>query len=50
LTWRFFARYADEVYAIADSGWAASKLAKRKGLTLPGGVTRQQLKQQMQFI
>jgi hypothetical protein len=37
----FFARYADEVYAVADAAWSASKLAKKKTLTLAAGITRQ---------
>jgi hypothetical protein len=44
MTWRFFAKYVDEVYAIADSTWIDAKH------TTPGGLTLAELEQQMQAL
>jgi len=44
MAWDFFAKYVDEVYAIADQTWVESKG------TTPGGLTMQQLEQQMQAL
>lgn len=44
MTWDFFAKYVDEVYAIADSTWFTAKE------TTPGGLTLAQLKAQMQGL
>jgi hypothetical protein len=44
MTWDFFAKYVDEVYAIADSTWFTAKQ------TTPGGLTLAQLKAQMQGL
>jgi hypothetical protein len=41
MTWRFFAKYVDEVYAIADPEWIS-----KKGTT-PGGLSLEELEQQM---
>jgi hypothetical protein len=41
MTWEFFNKYVDEVYAIADSTWINAKG------TTPGGLTLQQLEAQM---
>jgi len=42
--WDFFAKYVDEVYAIADRSWIE---ATKK---TPGGLTLQQLEEQMQAL
>jgi hypothetical protein len=44
MTWAFFAKYVDEVYAIADPAWVAAT-----GQT-PGGLTMTQLEEQMQAL
>jgi hypothetical protein len=44
MTWKFFANFVDEVYAIADSEWVEST-----GKT-PGGFTLEQLEAQMQAL
>ncbi|MGH7038477.1 MAG: hypothetical protein ACREFK_12660 [Stellaceae bacterium] len=44
MTWEFFAKYVDEVYAIADPTWIA-----RDGKT-PGGLTLEELEVQMQAL
>lgn len=44
MTWDFFARFVDEVYAIADPDWIAAT-----GQTV-GGLTLQQLEAQMQAL
>ena len=44
MAWDFFAKYVDEVYAIADQTWADAT-----GKT-PGGLTLQQLEEQMQAL
>jgi len=44
MTWNFFAKYVDEVYAIADQDWVEST-----GQT-PGGITLAELEQQMQAL
>ena len=44
MTWEFFGKFVDEVYAIADSEWIEST-----GQT-PGGLTLDQLEAQMQAL
>jgi len=44
MTWDFFAKYVDEIYAIADQTWVSAK-----GKT-PGGLTLQELEVQMQAL
>jgi hypothetical protein len=44
MTWAFFAKYVDEVYAIADPGWISSKG------TSPGGLSLADLEAQMQAL
>jgi hypothetical protein len=44
MTWAFFAKYVDEVYAIADAGWI-----EKKG-TSPGGLSLVELEAQMKGI
>ena len=44
MTWEFFARFVDEVYAIADADWV-----ENTGKT-PGGLTLDQLEAQMQAL
>ena len=44
MTWEFFSRYTDEVYALADSSWI-----KANGTT-PGGLTLEQLQAQMSAL
>jgi hypothetical protein len=44
MTWRFFAKYVDEVYAIADPDWISSKG------TTPGGLSLQALQAQMKAL
>jgi hypothetical protein len=44
MTWRFFCKYVDEVYAIADQAWIAAT-----GKT-PGGLTVTELDTQMQAL
>src|SRR5215472_4386460 len=44
MTWAFFAKYVDEVYAIADPAWIEAK-----GMT-PGGLTLDELETQMQAL
>jgi len=44
MTWEFFAKYVDEVYAIADHDWANAKG------TTPAGMTLAQLEEQMQAL
>jgi hypothetical protein len=44
MTWAFFAKWVDEVYAIADQVWINAK-----GTTV-GGLSLQQLEQQMQAL
>jgi hypothetical protein len=35
MTWDFFSKYVDEVYAIADRAWIDAKHRTPAGLTLP---------------
>jgi hypothetical protein len=44
MTWAFFAQYVDEVYALADATWIASKG------TTPAGLSLAQLEAQMQAL
>ena len=44
MTWDFFAKYVDEVYAIADTAWI-----EKKG-TSPGGLSLDELELQMQAL
>jgi hypothetical protein len=44
MTWRFFAKYVDEVYAIADPSWVEAKG------TTPGGLSLTALEAQMQAL
>jgi hypothetical protein len=44
MTWSFFAKYVDEVYAIADPAWVASKG------TTPGGLSLINLEAQMKAL
>jgi hypothetical protein len=44
MTWSFFAKYVDEVYAIADPSWV-----EQTGKT-PGGLTIAELEQQMKAL
>jgi len=44
MTWAFFAKYVDEVYAIADADWITAKG------TAPCGMTLAQLESQMQAL
>jgi hypothetical protein len=44
MTWAFFAKYVDEVYAIADPDWIEAKG------TTPGGLTLAELEAQMQGL
>jgi hypothetical protein len=44
MTWKFFGKYVEEVYAIADQAWIAAT-----GKT-PGGLTRKELDTQMQAL
>jgi hypothetical protein len=44
MTWRFFAKYVDETYAICDKTWVES------GGKTPGGLSLAQLEQQMQYL
>ena len=44
MTWAFFAKYVDEVYAIADQSWVQTKG------TSPAGLTLAQLEQQMEGL
>ncbi len=44
MTWAFFAKYVDEVYAIADTTWINA------GGSTPAGLTMAQLEQQMQAL
>ncbi|MFZ0052755.1 MAG: hypothetical protein WAK96_13350 [Desulfobaccales bacterium] len=44
MTWDFFAKYVDEVYAIADSTWIGAKG------TTPGGLTLDELEIQMKAL
>jgi hypothetical protein len=44
MTWSFFAKYVDEVYAITDPDWVASKG------TTPGGVSLINLEAQMKAL
>lgn len=44
MTWTFFAKYVDEVYAIADTTWIDSKG------TTPGGLTLSELEIQMKAL
>jgi hypothetical protein len=44
MTWGFFAKYVDEVYAIADSEWITAKG------TTPGDLTLAELETQMQAL
>lgn len=45
MTWEFFSKYVDEVYAITDAAWVHSVSP-----TLPAGLTTDQLTEQMQFV
>jgi hypothetical protein len=45
MTWEFFAKYVDEVYAIADPSW----IEKTNGKT-PGGLSLDDLEAQMQAL
>jgi hypothetical protein len=44
MTWTFFGKYVDEVYAIADPAWITSTGKP------PGGLTLQELEIQMQAL
>jgi hypothetical protein len=44
MTWDFFAKYVDEVYAIADATWINSKI------TTPGGLSLDELEIQMKAL
>jgi hypothetical protein len=44
MTWDFFAKYVDEVYAIADNAWVTAKK------TTPAGLTMAQLVDQMRGL
>jgi outer membrane receptor protein involved in Fe transport len=44
MTWSFFAKYVDEVYAIADNTWV-----EKKGTT-PGGLSVAELEVQMKAL
>jgi hypothetical protein len=44
MTWNFFAKYVDEVYAIADATWVGAKG------TTPGGLTLADLELQMKAL
>jgi hypothetical protein len=44
MTWAFFAKYVDEVYAIADADWVQAKG------TTPGGLSLAQLETQMKAL
>jgi hypothetical protein len=44
MSWEFFAKYVDEVYAIADPAWIGVKG------TSPGGLSLAELEQQMQAL
>jgi hypothetical protein len=44
MTWTFFAKYVDEVYAIADPTWIEAKG------TTPGGLTLTELENQMKAL
>jgi hypothetical protein len=44
MTWAFFAKYVDEVYAIADSSWI------EQGGSTPGGLTLAELEVQMEAL
>jgi hypothetical protein len=44
MAWGFFAKSVDEVYTLADQAWADAT-----GKT-PGGLTLQQLEEQMQAL
>jgi len=44
MTWGFFAKYVDEVYAIADNSWIEAKS------TTPGGLTLAELEVQMKAL
>ncbi len=44
MTWKFFAKYVDEVYAIADPSWINAKG------TTPGGLSLESLETQMQAL
>jgi hypothetical protein len=44
MTWSFFAKYVDEVYAIADKTWV-----EKKGTT-PGGLSVAELEVQMKAL
>jgi len=44
MTWKFFAHFVDEVYAIADNDWIEAKG------TTPGGLTLAELEVQMQAL
>jgi len=44
MTWAFFAKYVDEVYAIADRSWIGAKR------TSPGGLSLAQLQAQMKAL
>jgi len=44
MTWEFFAKYVDEVYAIADTTWIDSKG------TTPGGLSLEELEVQMKAL
>lgn len=44
MTWEFFGKFVDEVYAIADNSWVSAKG------TTPAGLTLQELEAQMQAL
>jgi hypothetical protein len=44
MTWSFFAKYVDEVYAIADKTWVETKG------TTPGGLSVAELEVQMKAL
>jgi len=50
MTWEFFLKYVDEVYAITDRAWSQSAFALERQLTLPGGISQAELVQRMQAV
>ncbi len=50
MTWEFFTKYVDEVYAITDVAWHQSAFARTRGLELPAGLTLPELANQMKGI
>lgn len=50
MTWAFFERYVDEVYAIVDAAWVRSPRFVRDGLASPGGTSLESLSESMRRI